>query len=158
MAGEQVERSLASGAWAPSTVPPKIGGPSPCDAGPQPGRYGQDVVLVPPAPVELQVCQEIDVRSPDGRLRYRTGTLRTGVAEFAAKLSSGRTRSSSGGCRAPGGVTASYQLVFRYAEGPPVGVRALIGCDPPLLGATLMASEAPGTNLAARLAAIVAAG
>jgi hypothetical protein len=156
-AGAQVERSLAAGAWVPSAAPAKPGGSSPCDVGPEPGRFGQDAVLVPPAPVELQVCLRTD--GPAGRARYRTGTLRTGVAEFAAELSSGRTEAGNRGCHAPGGdVTASYELLFRYADGPPVRVQALIGCDPPLLGATLMAWEAPGTDLAARLAAIVAAG
>ena len=48
--------------------------------------------------------------------------------------------------------------MFRYAEGPPVRVAALIRCDPPLLGDTLKAWEAPGTDLAGRLAAIVAGG
>jgi len=58
----------------------------------------------------------------------------------------------------PRGVSREYTLVFRYAEGPPVRVSALIGCDPPLLGDTLKAWEAPGTDLAGRLAAVVAGG
>jgi hypothetical protein len=157
MAGDQVERSLAAGAWLPwrAAVQPDSMPKNPCRtaAGAQPGRHGQDGVLVPPAPVELLVCEL--VQRPGTASTYRTGTLRDGVAEFAAQLSSGRTQTGDSGCGAPRGVSHDYTLVFRYADGPPVRVAALIGCDPPLLGDTIVAWEAPGTNLATRLAAIV---
>ena len=156
-AGDQAERSLAAGAWVASEIETDTVERDPCQTGPEAGRSGDDVVLVPPAPVELRVCERID--QPAGkRPTFRTGTLRDGVAEFAAKLSSGRTVTDGRGCAAPRGVTRTYTLVFRYEEGPPVRIGALIGCDPPLLGATVQAWEAPGTGLAARLAAIVASG
>jgi len=160
MAGDQVERSLAVGAWLPSRAAAPRGAESsdPCRAvGAQPGRHGQDVVLVPPAPVELKVCELVQ-RPGASRPTYRTGMLRDGVAEFAAQLSSGRSQTNNGGCEASRGVSHHYTLVFRYADGPPVRVGALIGCSPPLLGDTLSAWEAPGTNLAARLASIVTGG
>jgi hypothetical protein len=159
-AGDRVERSLDARTWVPPRATPAADQDRLCRAGAEAGRHGQDDVLVPPAPVELLVCRQTDDQTADGRPVYSTGTLRDGVAEFAAQLSSGRTVPDTGtrGCSAPRGVTATYKLVFRYAEGPPVGIGALIGCDPPLLGATVKAWEAPGTNLEARLEAIIRAG
>jgi hypothetical protein len=158
LAGDQVERSLAAGAWVPSARKPWADETNPCATGPETGRYGQDTTLVPPAPVELQICRQSDDQSPQGLPIYGTATLRTGVAELAAQLSSGRSQSGNPGCRTSGGITATYELIFRYAEGPPVRVTAIIGCDPPLVGDTLQTWEAPGTDLATRLAAIYAAG
>jgi hypothetical protein len=156
LAGDQVERSLAAGAWVPSARLPRADETNPCETGPEPGRYGQDTTLVPPAPVELRICRQSDDQSSQGLPIYGSATLRTGVAELAAQLSSGRTQSSNPGCDASGGITDSYLLLFRYAEGPPVRVGAVIGCDPPLVGDTVVAWEAPGTDLATRLAAIYA--
>jgi len=108
--------------------------------------------------VELQVCQQSEDQTPDGRTLYGTATLRTGVAELAAKLSSGPTGSDVVECQAPRGIADAYVLIFRYAEGPPVRVGAVIGCYPPLVGDTVSTWEAPGTDLAARLKAIMAGG
>jgi hypothetical protein len=160
MAGDQVDRSRAAGTWLPSRADVSGGSwpKDPClTTGAQPGRFGQDVALVPPAPVELLVCERVRKPGASGET-YRTGTLRDGVAEFAAQLGSGRTLTSDGGCQSSRGVTHHYTLVFRYTDGPPVRISAFIGCDPPLVGDTLGAWEAPGTNLVARLASIVAGG
>jgi hypothetical protein len=159
-AGDRVQRSLDAGTWVPPRATPGAGQDNLCEAGAESGRHGQGDVLVPPAPVELLVCKQSDDQTPDGRPLYSTGTLRDGVAGFAAQLSSGRTipDTDTRGCSAPQGVTATYRLVFRYAEGPPVIIGALVGCDPPLVGATVKAWEAPGTNLVARLEAIIRAG
>jgi hypothetical protein len=156
--GDQLGSSLAAGRWVPSRSTTDRLDPNPCRTGPEPGRFGEDTTLVPPSPVELQVCENLGPPAVNQPAVYRTGTLRTGVAEFAAQLSSGRSESSVMGCHAPRGIHHDYTLTFRYAEGPPVSVHALIPCEPPLLGETLKVQEAPGTDLAGRLAAVVAGG
>jgi hypothetical protein len=156
-AGDQLERSMAAGAWVASRATPSTHEPDPCHTGPEPGRAGETDVLVPPAPVELQVCERID-RPGAQPPAFRTGTLRDGVAEFAAQLSAGCTVPDNTRCPVRGGAARTYTLLFRYADGPPVRIWARIGGDPPLLGAALPGWETPGTDLAARLAAIVEAG
>jgi hypothetical protein len=157
-AGDQIERSVAAGRWVPSQTPRDRLEPDPCTAGPETGRFGEEAAIVPPSPVELQVCQRIDTPGAKQPASFRTGTLREGVADFAAQLGSAPVQPRTSGCYAPRGVSHNYTLLFRYAEGPPVRVFVMIGCEYPVVGRLFSGNEPPGMDLAGRLAAVVAGG
>lgn len=102
----------------------------PCDA-PYLGRSGDDLELVPGNPVSLSVCES----SQNGPPRARTTS---DLTELQDALNALPTQSSDNGCTGGPGDT-TYELVFRYAVGPPVRLWFAPACRPSVLGDNLEA-------------------
>jgi hypothetical protein len=126
-AGAQVGASFAAGSWQPAPtramgLPPA----APC-LGEATGRRGQESQMVPGQPSEVLVCRSVhDVVNPT----WQTWTSTTGVGTLAAALNAPAARVSSNGCQQDAHPAEFYEVLFRYATGPPVLVRVDERCAP----------------------------
>jgi hypothetical protein len=137
--GRQVAAAYAAGRWVPAP-PPRV---SPTDDNPcwvvRSGRLGQETAMVPADPVSVQVCKAT-VGSRD--VGYETRTATAGYRDLVERLNALPTQVSRSGCQGHGTQTVFYQLLFRYAVGPPVRLRVDADCDPSIDNQSLQARDA----------------
>lgn len=133
--GGRLATAYDSGSW------PAPAGPKGCSGGGT-GRAGQEDVLVPAGWTSLLVCADSD-------------TPRQLSAEDAARVAEllGQLDTAPGTNSCSGNATTSYNLLFRYAQGPPVAIWYSPGCEPPLHGGSLDAT--PSAEQTAELKALL---
>lgn len=120
--GSRLATAYDSGSWP---APPA---PTGC-AGGGTGRAGQEDALVPAGWTSLSVCVGSD-------------TPRELSAEDAARVVEvlGELDTAPGTNSCSGNAPTSYNLLFGYEDGPPVGIWFAPGCEPALHGGSLDAS------------------
>lgn len=130
--------AFAAAALAAHAVPPLASTPTyphtACEAT-NSGRLGQETEMVPDHPVSATMCKGT---SPHPASSPKFAVPDPGA--LAAELNSLRTVPSRSGCN--GGVPATYELLFRYSDGPPVFVILTLGCHPSVDNGSLRADNA----------------
>jgi hypothetical protein len=125
--GKAVATAYDAGRW--TGIPPDD--TVPCGGGVQLGRLGQDAALVPSGAVSAEICRG---NGPSVRLT-------SGFNGLVDALNQLPTEPAGYQCHTDGNVVG-YQLLFRYAMGPPVLIRIFAGCRPAIMNGSLGANDA----------------
>lgn len=100
------------------------------------GRFGQQSSMVPGHPVSVSVCEASAVgRKATQRIEN------SGVDRLAKTLNALRTSPLKGTCERSGQPLTEYNLLFGYAQGPPVNVSLLRSCTPAINNGSLQAND-----------------
>lgn len=123
--GPEVTKAFTSGRW-PARQPVS------CNKSyPEIGRLGQDRAMVPAGPTSLTIC------APRAR-----NTITSGYEALVLALNRLPARPSTRACSGSPGPGSFYQLLFSYAEGPPISVDIVVGCHPEIDNLGLQSASA----------------
>jgi hypothetical protein len=131
--------AYSSGVWVLDPPrPDRPRDPDPCDM--TLGRLGQDSAMVPTGATSVQICVALGSGPHAG---YRTVTNSGAASPLARVLNRLPTRVSTSACVSRGLLRHEpYDLLFRYADGPPVHVRVDAQCRPSIDNGSLQAVDA----------------
>lgn len=133
--GDRLAAAYDAGAWPPAPQPDG------CLIS-RAGRLGQEKTLVPDGWESLVVCRKQPPLEPPAPAEPARPAPRELAPDAAARVAdllnalSGTPDASA--CSGPAG--NGYDLLFRYADGPPVHLWWLRDCDPPLHNGSLQAT------------------